>query len=693
MPNQPRDNRFAILLNWIAPPAGSPVDAWRRRIFSALLLWLTVLGLIAYVPSMLLALRIGDYDVVALDTAAYTLIVIALFARRLPFATRATVLATLPLALGSYFLFGYGLDAVAPVWLVVFPVFTATLIGRRAALLATAIVAFVYIMATVAVAKGALAWAAHNPQTLSMMVVNGIITVLLAAALSLAITAIFDGLAREALARAAAEEASVRIAHAINQSDGYVLLLNIDGSIATTNLAAQRLLTTETIPWDDAPWTIVRAGSPWAGTCDWKRADGSVMQLSGTISLVRDEQGTVTQLLATLRDVGRERFLEARLEQGQRLAAIGTLAGGIAHDFNNLLQPILSNTEAARTQLPDDSDATPFLDDVKQAAERARTLVRRILSFTRSDLQERRALDLGELLSETERLLRATLPGWVQLRCVSEPSVVVRAEAGEIQQVLLNLATNAAHAMPNGGTLHISASGVPVRDDPVLASAFGGEQFVAALQVKDTGTGMDEATIARAFEPFFTTKSVGRGTGLGLAMVHTTVTALGGIVVPHSRPGAGTTMAIYLPLMHSVQTQPVRASREGMSGVAHGRRHILVVDDEFAVLTAARRVLERLGWKVTALGDPQEAAACLAEDGASFDCLMTDLAMPGMSGVQLATIAAQLHPALPIILTTGYLDHELQPGDQQRISIVLPKPFTGSELEQALFTACAHRRG
>ena len=521
-----------------------------------------------------------------------------------------------------------------------------------------------------------------------MMVVNGIITVLLATALSLAITAIFDGLAREALARAAAEEASVRIAHAINQSDGYVLLLNIDGSIATTNLAAQRLLTTETVPWDDAPWTIVRAGSPWAGTCDWRRADGSVMQLSGTISLVRDEQGTVTQLLATLRDVGRERFLEARLEQGQRLAAIGTLAGGIAHDFNNLLQPILSNTEAARTQLPDDSDATPFLDDVRQAAERARTLVRRILSFTRADLQERRALDLGELLSETERLLRATLPGWVRLQCVSEPSVIVRAEAGEVQQILLNLATNAAHAMPSGGMLHISASAVPVCDDPVLASAFGGERFVAALQVKDTGAGMDEATIARAFEPFSPPSrwDAVRDSGWPWCIppsrrwvassCHTVVR----VKAPHG--DLSTTRAHRADAARArVERKHVRCCTRAAAHSGGGRR--------FAVLTAARRVLRTPGLA----GDRRwRSAGGRRLSGGGWRVLRLPPDRSGHAqyvGVQLATIAAQLHPTLPIILTTATRTTNSRPAISNA-SASLPKPFTGSELEQALLSVSAH---
>jgi signal transduction histidine kinase/CheY-like chemotaxis protein len=657
---------------------------WRRRIFSALLLGVVALGMVAYIPGTWFAARFGDYDVVVLDTVVYGLVIVALLARGWSFKVRAGMLALLPAVLGAYFVLMYGLNAAGPVWLLTFPIFCATLIGRRSAIAATGFVALVYVVCAAAVARNLLPWALGQSDAFGMVVVSGGSSVLLAAALSLAITAIFDGLAHEAIARAAAEEASVRFARAVNQSDGLVLLLNVDGSIANANVAAHKLLATETVPWDQSPWTVVRQGEPWAGTCDWTLHDGSVLRLSGMISLIRDEHGDVTQYLATLRDVGRERFLETRLEQGQRLAAIGTLAGGIAHDFNNLLHPILSNTEAARAQLDDQSEAATYLDDIRQSAERARTLVRRILSYTRSEAAERKAIDLGELLTETDRLLRATLPQAVHLHCVSEPGVIVRAESGEIQQILLNLATNAAHAMPNGGTLRISATGAPVRDDAVLTSTFRGQRFVACLQVQDTGAGMDDETITRAFEPFFTTKSLGRGTGLGLAMVHGTVTALGGVIVPMSRPGVGTTMVIYLPLATATAQEPAPAGKPTRVPSAD---RILVVDDEATVLMATRRQLERLGWHVTALTDPTEAASLLAQPGVHFDCLMTDLAMPGMSGVQLASVAEQLHPELPVILTTGYLDHELQPGDRYRIVAVLPKPFTSEELNDALLQA------
>ncbi|BAH40234.1 putative two-component hybrid sensor and regulator [Gemmatimonas aurantiaca T-27] len=689
MPRRSPKAHLAAVLKWIAASPTSAVDAWRRRIFSALLLGVAALGMVAYIPSTWFAWKFGDYDVVILGTAVYALAIVALLARQWSFATRAGLLASLPAGMGAYFLFSYGHATAAPVWLLTFPIFCATLIGRKAAQTAILFVTLTYAVCALAVDRGMLWWALDQPNALGMLTVTGGCSVLLATALSFAITAIFDGLAAEALARVAAEEASVQFARAVNQSDGFVMLLNVDGSVANGNVATNELLARESVPWDEAPWTIVRAGEPWAGTFDWPLKDGAVMRLSGTISLVRDEQGTVTQYLATLRDVERERFLETRLEQGQRLAAIGTLAGGIAHDFNNLLHPILSNTEAARAQLDNNGEAAMYLDDIRRSAERARTLVRRILSYSRTDNAEREPLDLGELLTETDRLLRATLPQSVHLHCVSEPGVIVRAESGEIQQILLNLATNAAHAMPTGGTLRISATGAPVRDDAVLTSTFRGQRFVACLQVQDTGIGMDDDTITRAFEPFFTTKSLGRGTGLGLAMVHTTVTALGGVIVPMSRVGAGTTMMIYLPLAAAAPPEPTRADKQARTP---GVDRILVVDDEAMVLMATRRQLERLGWQVTALTDPAEAASLLADNTTQFDCLMTDLAMPGMSGVQLAGVAEQLHPELPVVLTTGYLDHELQPGERYRIVAVLPKPFTSVELNEVLLQAMQAQR-
>jgi CheY-like chemotaxis protein len=395
----------------------------------------------------------------------------------------------------------------------------------------------------------------------------------------------------------------------------------------------------------------------------------------------------VQYLLATLRDVRREQALEQRLQHGQKLEAIGTLAGGIAHDFNNLLQPIVLNTESVQHMLSSDSPAQPLLEDVQQAAGSARALVRRILTFTRAMEHERRPLDLGALVRETERLLRTSLPPAITLDTQLASDVIVQAEPGELQQLLLNLTTNAAHAMPAGGTITIAVAQESIRLESDQAAGLALGAPVAVLTVRDTGVGMDGPTLTRAFEPFFTTKSSGRGTGLGLAMVHGTVTALGGVVVPQSEPGIGTNMRVLLPITPRPDTPSAHVAPPMPSA---RKRRVVLVDDDTAVLQATTRLLMRLGWSVDAFSDARVAAERLAREADAADLLLTDLSMPGMTGLELADHVRHHHPNLPIVLATGYLEHdEMNATIGTRVDRLLTKPFTSRELQQALDAAIA----
>jgi signal transduction histidine kinase/CheY-like chemotaxis protein len=666
-------------LDWIVPVEGSSADVWRRRVFAAAMLGLVFFTLIAYVPGVIVAAQNGRQEVVLFDTLVYGSLIVVMFARRAPFTLRVSIVAALPFALGAYLLGRYGLRTAGMLWMLSFPIFSATLLGRRAAIVATSILVLFLVWLGVMRGTGQLDW--PDGDRLAVYVVIASSLSFLAGVLSLSISVLFDGLASESLAREAAEQASSRLARAINQSDGYVLLLSLDGVVTYANEAMHRRLAGAPPFLAQAPWVTVAAGTPWAGSCDWTGADGSVTPMSGVISPVRDELGRITHLLATLRDVGHERTLEAQLQQGQRLAAIGTLAGGIAHDFNNLLQPILGNTETALARLPADAPERPLLEDVRQSADRARALVRRILSFTRAEPQLRHALDLGKLVAETERLLRATLPSSITMACDVEADVWVMAEPGELQQVLLNLATNAAHAMPHGGALRLVVETIATAQDAVLAGHFTGAERVARLVVEDNGVGMDETTLSRAFEPFFTTKPPATGTGLGLAMVHATVSALGGIIVPVSTPGQGTSIRVLLPLTTVAHAE---TETDTSDSVRIQRRRVLVVDDEPSVLAASARVLERLGWVVVAEPDAARAVARLRAPEPDVDCVLTDLSMPAMTGTALAAMVKTVHPQMPVVLMTGFLDHELSDDDRAHVHHVVQKPFTAAELRDVM---------
>ena len=676
--------------DWIAPPHGTPIEMWRQRILAATLLGLAVFGLLTYFPSVWAAQRAGETAIVLLDTVAYLLLLTLLFGRRLPYAWRAGATVALPAVLGTFFLWGFGSAAAGFAWVMAFPIMAAVLLGLRRGVQALACLALILVGIGALIPLDAVPWSDTQlpgmPAQLVMWVVNGTSVMLLAGITTLSIGVLFDGLAREADARLVAEAEMERLASAVDQSDGLVVLFDADGQPRYVNRAARALLGDDPRACVADAWTAAIAGRAWSGSTECTGVDGAPLALSGTVSPVRDARGAITHVLATLRDVRRERALELRLQQGQKLEAIGTLAGGIAHDFNNLLQPIVLNTESAQHALPGDHAAQPMLADVRQSADRARALVRRILTFTRAMEHERRAIDLAALVRETERLLRSMLPAEVIIDCDARVRASVVAEPGELQQVLLNLATNAAHAMPGGGRLTIAVDRVAADGRQEFQHVFAPGAPLVRLTIADTGVGMDAATLARAFDPFFTTKGPGRGSGLGLAMAHGTITTLGGVILPESEPGRGTTMRIWLPL-----AEAGAAAAEAPAPVAAPARasRIFLVDDEPAVRRATERLLGRLGWTVEVFDDPLVVAARFREARDLPDCLLTDLSMPGMTGLQLAAVARAADADLPIVLMTGYLEHPAEAEQDPRVQVMV-KPFGADELQRALDAA---RRG
>ncbi|MCU0617544.1 MAG: response regulator [Gemmatimonadaceae bacterium] len=692
MSTAPVAGRLGPILAWLVPIEGPPIEAWRRRILAATLLSLAVFGLIAYVPSVWLAVDQDEWAVVVLDTIAYLSIVGVMFARRVDYRRRAWVVLFFVGSLGVFFLTRFGPFAAGFPWLLAFPIVASVLLGLRQGLRLLVLTACILIGLGVLLAMGRLPWVPLMPTTgappLVYWTVSTLSVLMLAALATISVGVLVDGLGREATARAEAEAERSRLTAAIDQSGELVLLLDPTGDVRYGNTSARALAHPALLRTLMMHWDGVHRGTPWAGILEVPQHENTPpLTLSGTLSPVRDDVGAITGMLATLRDIARERVLQQQLQEARKLEAVGTLAGGIAHDFNNLLQPIVLNTEAAQAELPSTHAAQPLLRDVRQAAESARALIRRILTFTRDAAHERRPLDLGTLVRETERLLRTTLPTTVRLESHLDDGVIVQAEPGELQQVLLNLATNAVHAMPAGGVLTLRVTRLAIATHSAraaLANAFPAASHVAWLEVEDTGAGMSPDTLARAFDPFFSTKGPRGGTGLGLAMVHGTVTALGGLILPDSAPGRGTRMSIALPLCHATP-QPLDAPT--MLPAVARRRRVVLIDDDPAVLAATARLLERSDCDVVRFQDARAALATLEESSDAWDCVITDLTMPTMSGLELADAIHARHPALPIVLMTGYLEDDAAARfARPSLRLVLSKPFTSADLQRALDT-------
>jgi signal transduction histidine kinase/CheY-like chemotaxis protein len=382
--------------------------------------------------------------------------------------------------------------------------------------------------------------------------------------------------------------------------------------------------------------------------------------------------------------------LETQLFQAQKMETLGTLAGGIAHDFNNLLTGIIGYHELAADSLPEDHPARMCLNEARNASLRARELVEQILTFGRQSAStEHGPVDLVIVLEEARRFLRATLPANVTIESSCAPNCgTVLADATQLHQVILNLGSNAAHAMrQQGGTLRISLE--PAEITPDLALSLGGPTAngYVRLSVSDTGHGMDEATRRRIFDPFFTTKNTREGTGLGLAVVHGIVRSHRGAIDVDSTPGQGSTFHVYLPTAAAEKLTPDTVASSSPCGEGE---YVCVVDDEEVVGSCTKLVLESKGYRSRIFSSAEHCLADMENDPDLARCsvLVTDQTMPGMQGTELAARLRRLNPTLPIVIMSGYFS-KISPQALDELGQVelLAKPFTTDELALAVHRA------
>ncbi len=375
--------------------------------------------------------------------------------------------------------------------------------------------------------------------------------------------------------------------------------------------------------------------------------------------------------------------LEEQLRHAQKMEALGVLAGGIAHDFNNILGAIMGYAELARDRADDESRQD--IDRLLQAATRGKHVIDRILRFTRRQDTERLLTDLAQPIAETVQLLRATLPAAVELQVnLAADAPLVLADSTVVHQVLLNLGTNAAHAMSGTGVVEIALAPFFARDSTVRLHPELREGPYALLTVKDTGIGMTPDVVARVFEPFYSTKSMDQGTGLGLPMVRSLMRDHGGAVLIESEPGQGTLVKCYFPAS-AVATEGMPALVvSGTTPRGHGER-ILLIDDQPAMADVGARRLRSLGYEVTTFTDGREALAAITRDPAAWDLLVTDYSMPAMSGLELAQAVTQVRSTLPVLMMTGWTED--LPSDRVRAAGVkglVVKPATIEELAVAV---------
>lgn len=442
---------------------------------------------------------------------------------------------------------------------------------------------------------------------------------------------------------------------------------------------------TDTIRLFDAGGTLLRSNRPGEQLLDAEdrtalsSGEASAEEMESEAAWLRIQRVPLTQpsgerlLLRIESDLTRERQLERRLRQAEKLEALGTLAGGIAHDFNNLLTAVIGNLELA-TRRPDHPGVPRFVEGALVAARRGASLTARLLSFSRQTGGDTRVVDLHEVIEGMADLLARTLGGGVRMQIEQcDPGFLVRVDPDQLELALLNLCVNARDAMGGMGTIVLGCTADRIGEGAPGGLAPGDYVRIA---VSDTGTGMSRDTLARAFDPFFTTKPVGKGTGLGLSMVYGFATALGGGVQVDSVEGRGTTVVILLPRADGA---PTAIEEEGGTPPETAALSVLLVEDDAAVREVTRRHLEALGHSVHVADRPAEALAVLDRDGA-VDLVVTDFAMPGVSGLDFVAAARARRPGLPALLLTGYAEGATVPDDVRRLA----KPFTPESLARAL---------
>jgi PAS domain S-box-containing protein len=423
-------------------------------------------------------------------------------------------------------------------------------------------------------------------------------------------------------------------------------------------------------------WKTILGGQVWDGELTNMRKDGQLYLEAQTITPVRNTRGEISHFVSVKRDVSQRRRFEEELRQSQKMEAVGRLAGGVAHDFNNILGVIMGYGEIVKRRMPAADPLQGKVAEILKAAASAADLTRQLLAFSRKQILQPRVLDLNLVVADMDKMLRRLIGEDIELKTsLREPLGSVRADPGQIEQVLMNLVVNARDAMPGTGSLLIETAAVEL-DASSLALHPGARPGPhVMLAVSDTGEGMDKETVSRIFEPFFTTKALGKGTGLGLSTVYGIVQQSGGLIDVYSEKGLGTTFKVYLP---RIEATAARAAVESAPRPPRAESEtVLLVEDEAALRSMICETLSDGGYRVLEAGTPREAFDVAAAHEGPIHAVLTDVIMPGMSGRELADQLRSIRPETPVVYMSGYTDDAIVHHSGLAPSAVfLQKPFT-----------------
>ena len=493
-----------------------------------------------------------------------------------------------------------------------------------------------------------------------------------------------------------AEAERTRLVEAINQAGESIVITDRDGNIQYTNPTFEkttgysseeafdknpRFLKSgfQNISFYKGLWNTILSGNRWIGELVNKRKTGELYTSECSISPVKDGNGQITNFVWISKDISKQKNLEKRINQAQKIESIGSLAGGIAHDFNNILFPIVGMSELLMEDLLPDSLEYENAQEIYKAGNRAKELVNQILSFSRQAEQEMMPVKFQKILKEVLKLCRSTIPANIEIKQeIQSDCGSIWANATQLHQIGMNLITNAYHAVQDkNGKIIIELKEIIIESDDMDSISAGPGKY-ALLSVTDNGTGMSDEIKNKIFDPYFTTKEKGKGTGLGLAVVYGIVKESGGDIKVYTEVGFGTTFRVYLPLM---QKTPDPKSSDFKIDMQTGHEHILLVDDEPPIARLVQLILERLGYTVTVRLSSIEALEAFKEKSEKFDLVISDMSMPHMTGDQLALEIRKISPDMPIIICTGFSERiNKDKAEEIGVSGFLMKPVVKSDM-------------
>ncbi len=680
----------------------APVQ-WRTGMLKLMLRVSVVLGFFVYLPSVYLAIKSGLIGVVIVDTVVMALVTALLVLDRLPYLWRASFFCMLIYALGIVLLIAVGASRQG--YLFGFSIIATLLLGVRAGL-GSAVIASLTLFVVGAVGHsmpgiGQSRWSEGLTSWFVVTLNFALVDILMTLAIGSVLKKVEDGLRTEIATRTALEGERALLRTLFDSLPDVVVRKDINSRYVMANNAALKAFGVENesdVVGKTVFEILPRERAEMIHADDISVMAGSVLSNHESTSVdpngnpywyltikapLRDAHGEVCGLIGISRNITDRRQLEEQLRQAQKMEAVGQLAGGVAHDFNNLLTVIIGYTEVLMMQPELDSLTRDSVKAIGDAGERAASLTRRLLAFSRRSILQPRVVDVNALVSETERLLVRLIGEDINFSTVLTPGIDrVRVDPGQLDQVLVNLVVNARDAMPQGGRLTIETANVEFSEEYADAHPGFGAGHHVMLAVSDTGIGMTPEVKARIFEPFFTTKGLGNGTGLGLAMVFGTVEQSGGHIHVYSEPGQGSTFKIYFP---AVTDDLSRAAMALSTADLSGTETVLLVEDDAAVRELAYVCLRSHGYAVLTATDGQDALRCIDAHHGRIDALVTDVVMPNISGPELAATLTNRFAHLKVLFMSGYTDDAVvRHGLLQADVAFIQKPYSSLALAQKL---------